>query len=312
MMPSDTPFNGASNDMVGGRARSAEQRNLLSYLRGQTETATDTAGREKAMVLRGDRTATWGCGRDDVRQRPRTALHRAARVLRARQLHPLHGHHQAMVTVDGQLDLADLAQTVEARFAPKVLKDTFPGLRTHDRYAAFASSLHTRLGIGANGDGGKALRLLVRIQSGLGHFAQRGAVGLSGQHGAGGEVRGNADHSRSVDALRAHGRGDRHLEHLAVVLRILQAQSGGSERPQGNASVTTAWGYTWTAEPSSAPSDTRTTRASPDNVTKSIPTTYWSPLTARPPRALESPRGPPGPGLSRSAKRAPSMTPEAP
>ncbi len=34
MMPSDTQFNGASNDATAGRARSLGQRNLLSYLRG--------------------------------------------------------------------------------------------------------------------------------------------------------------------------------------------------------------------------------------------------------------------------------------
>ena len=166
MMPSDTPFNGASNDLVGGRARSAEQRNLLSYLRGQTDTTTDTAGREKAMVLRGDRTAAWGAvGMTFVNDHGRrfTAL-RAYYVpgsaTRSTDI------AMRMVTVDGQLDLADLAKTVEARFAPKVLKDTFPGLRTYDTYAAFANTLHTRLGIGANGDGEKALRLLVCIQSG--------------------------------------------------------------------------------------------------------------------------------------------------
>ena len=38
MMPSDTPFNGASNDATTGRARSADQRNLLTYLRGKTDT----------------------------------------------------------------------------------------------------------------------------------------------------------------------------------------------------------------------------------------------------------------------------------
>ena len=36
MMPSDTPFNGASNDAATGRARGARQRNLLTYLRGKT------------------------------------------------------------------------------------------------------------------------------------------------------------------------------------------------------------------------------------------------------------------------------------
>src|SRR4051794_7199945 len=60
MMPSDTAFNGASNDAVSGRARSAEQRNLLSYLGGQTAPPADAAGQEKAKVLRGEGAATWG------------------------------------------------------------------------------------------------------------------------------------------------------------------------------------------------------------------------------------------------------------
>jgi uncharacterized protein YPO0396 len=71
-----------------------------------------------------------------------------------------------MATFDGFLDLAGLEPAAAQLFAPKLLKTTFPGLLTHDTYAAFAARLHAKLGIGANGDGSKALRLLVRIQSG--------------------------------------------------------------------------------------------------------------------------------------------------
>ena len=39
-------------------------------------------------------------------------------------------------------------------------------MRVHRTYAEFAAILHARLGIGANGDGAKALRLLARIQAG--------------------------------------------------------------------------------------------------------------------------------------------------
>ena len=41
MMPSDTKFNGASNDAAAGRARGAGQRNLLSYLRGAVDIVDD-------------------------------------------------------------------------------------------------------------------------------------------------------------------------------------------------------------------------------------------------------------------------------
>lgn len=46
MMNSDVPFNGASNDATQGRARGPEQRNLLTYLRGKTDTARDDATQE--------------------------------------------------------------------------------------------------------------------------------------------------------------------------------------------------------------------------------------------------------------------------
>ncbi|MCZ2818031.1 ATP-binding protein [Modestobacter sp. VKM Ac-2984] len=170
MMPSDTSFNGASNDAVGGRARSADQRNLLSYLRGQTDTTADADGRETAKVLRGERTATWGAiGMTFIDDHGRrfTAFRVYYVPARARQVS---GQvTMRMATYDGVLDFADLAEHIGAgdqHFVPKALKAAFPGLKTHDSYAAFATTLHTKLGIGANGDGEKALRLLVRIQSG--------------------------------------------------------------------------------------------------------------------------------------------------
>ncbi|MGN6599838.1 MAG: ATP-binding protein, partial [Actinomycetes bacterium] len=61
MMPADTAFNGASNDAVTGRARSKEQRNLISYLRGQVDTVPDPrTGADVPEVLRGDGAPTWG------------------------------------------------------------------------------------------------------------------------------------------------------------------------------------------------------------------------------------------------------------
>ena len=49
MMDSNTPFNGASNDNVTGRARGGEQRSILSYMRGKIdasrESGTGTAPR---------------------------------------------------------------------------------------------------------------------------------------------------------------------------------------------------------------------------------------------------------------------------
>ncbi|WP_105034012.1 ATP-binding protein [Cryobacterium aureum] len=167
MMPSDTPFNGASNDAGSGRARSHDQRNLMTYLRGKTDANREAAtGELTDQVLRGAHEATWGAIAltfiDDNKRR--------FTVLRAyfvpRGAHKFADVAMKMATTDGYLDLRDLASCAENRFDKRALKARFEGLDVFDTYAAFAQTLYTRLGIGANGEGGKALRLLARIQAG--------------------------------------------------------------------------------------------------------------------------------------------------
>ncbi|TFC25098.1 hypothetical protein E3O25_13915 [Cryobacterium sp. TMT1-3] len=167
MMPSDTPFNGASNDAGSGRARSVDQRNLMTYLRGKTDTNREAGtGELTDQVLRGAHEATWGAVAltfiDDNERR--------FTVLRAyfvpRGTHKFADVTMKMATTDGSLDLRDLASCAESRFDKRALKSRFDGLDVFDTYAAFAQTLYTRLGIGANGEGGKALRLLARIQAG--------------------------------------------------------------------------------------------------------------------------------------------------
>ena len=167
MMPSDTPFNGASNDAGSGRARSVDQRNLMTYLRGKTD-ANREAGTDELtdQVLRGANAATWGAIAltfVDDNQRRFTVL-RAYFVPRG--AHKFADVTMKMATTDGCLDLRDLAACAESRFEKRALKARFEGLDVFDSYAAFAQTLYTRLGIGANGEGGKALRLLARIQAG--------------------------------------------------------------------------------------------------------------------------------------------------
>ncbi|TFC81584.1 hypothetical protein E3T23_06275 [Cryobacterium cheniae] len=167
MMPSDTPFNGASNDAGSGRARSADQRNLMTYLKGKTDANREAGtGELQDQVLRGAHESTWGAVSmtfiDDNQRR--------FTVLRAYFV-PRGGTRFAditmkMATIDGYLDLRDLAEVTESRFDKRALKSRFPELDVFDTYAAFAQTLYTRLGIGANGEGGKALRLLARIQAG--------------------------------------------------------------------------------------------------------------------------------------------------
>src|SRR4051794_19758124 len=113
MMPSDTPFNGASNDATSGRARSAEQRNLLSYLRGKTDTTNDD-GREVDKVLRGRGTATWGAiamtfvGDDARRFTALRIYYVPARATRAAEI------TMRMCTVEGPVDLSRIESLISA------------------------------------------------------------------------------------------------------------------------------------------------------------------------------------------------------
>ncbi|WP_051973089.1 ATP-binding protein [Cryobacterium sp. MLB-32] len=167
MMSSDTPFNGASNDAGAGRARSVDQRNLMTYLLGKTDSTREAdTGRLRDQVLRGADSATWGA----VAMTFRDDNQRRFTVLRAyfvpRGAHKFADIAMKMATTDGWLDLRDLAELTESRFDKRAMKTRFPDLDVFDTYAAFAQTLYTRLGIGANGEGGKALRLLARIQAG--------------------------------------------------------------------------------------------------------------------------------------------------
>ncbi|TFD39408.1 hypothetical protein E3T37_08130 [Cryobacterium sp. TMT2-10] len=167
MMPSDTPFNGASNDAGSGRARSVDQRNLMTYLKGKTDSNREAGtGEMQDQVLRGANESTWGA----VSMTFIDDNHRRFTVLRAyfvpRGASRFADITMKMATTDGYLDLRDLAGVTESRFDKRALKTRFPEMDVFDTYAAFAQTLYTRLGIGANGEGGKALRLLARIQAG--------------------------------------------------------------------------------------------------------------------------------------------------
>ena len=167
MMPSDTKFNGASNDAVAGRARGIGQRNLLSYLRGAVDVVDDPrTGRPVEKLLRGKGADTWGAVAmtfvNDLGGRF-TALRTYYVPRRATRSSDV---AMQLVTHEGALDLATLEVAVPERFHATTLKKLFPGVRVHRTYAEFAAVLHARLGIGANGDGAKALRLLARIQAG--------------------------------------------------------------------------------------------------------------------------------------------------
>jgi len=167
MMPSDTKFNGASNDAVAGRARSVGQRNLLSYLRGAVDVVDDPrTGRPVEQLLRGKGADTWGAvamtfvsdqGGRFTALRTYYVPRRAARSSDVQM---------QMWSHEGALPLDKLEAAVPEKFHAHTIKKLFPGIRVHRTYAEFSAVLHARLGIGAGGDGAKALRLLARIQAG--------------------------------------------------------------------------------------------------------------------------------------------------
>lgn len=167
MMPSDTPFNGASNDATVGRARSATQRNLLTYLRGKIDTNRETGAEVlQDQVLRGAGQSLWGAvamtfiddnGKRFVAARIYTV---AAGATSAKDV------ITRMVTVEARLDLRELESLRETGFDKISLERRFPVMTVHKTYERLSQRLFDRLGIGANGDGAKALRLLARIQAG--------------------------------------------------------------------------------------------------------------------------------------------------
>ncbi len=166
MMPHTTPFNGASNGATTGRARSKDQRNILSYVRGkvddQRDLDTDTL---RDTVLRGDKSDTWSAiamtWRDQSKQ-----LFTAVRIFYV----PKGATKNEDCTfrravISGSIDLRVLEQYAVGKFAPGILSGTL-GMQVLDTDSAFIAKLQSVLGIGAHGDGDKALQLLARIQAG--------------------------------------------------------------------------------------------------------------------------------------------------
>lgn len=163
LMPHTTPFNGASNGSVVGRPRGKDQRNILSYARGKIdESRTDDGTRQR--VLRGDGRDTWSAIAMTWVDQSGTSftavrawyVPSAARTLE--EVVPLRA------TCDGAFDLRGLERAAAQRLARTEV--TAVGLTSFDTDREFTARLHSTLGIGASGDGNKAVTLLGRIQAG--------------------------------------------------------------------------------------------------------------------------------------------------
>ncbi|RKS70975.1 uncharacterized protein YPO0396 [Actinomadura pelletieri DSM 43383] len=163
LMPHTTPFNGASNGGVVGRPRGKDQRNILSYARGKLDESR-TGGETKSRVLRGDGRDTWSAIAMTWAD-PSGAVFTAFRAWyvpsSARTLDDV---VVVRATRDDDYDLRDLDGPASRRLARAAVVAT--GVTCFDTDRDFTARLHTTLGIGAAGDGHKAVALLGRIQAG--------------------------------------------------------------------------------------------------------------------------------------------------
>ncbi|MBO3093640.1 ATP-binding protein [Cellulomonas dongxiuzhuiae] len=163
LMPHTTPFNGASNGGVVGRPRGKDQRNILSYARGKLdESRTEDGTRQR--VLRGDGKDTWSAIAMTWADQSGTRFTAVRGWYVPSVARTLEDVTAVRATCEGPFDLRDLEPAAAQRLARSAL--TAAGLTCFDTDREFTARLHSTLGIGAAGDGGKAVALLGRIQAG--------------------------------------------------------------------------------------------------------------------------------------------------
>ncbi|WP_256206523.1 ATP-binding protein [Nocardioides luteus] len=163
IMPHTTPFNGASNGGVVGRPRGQDQRNILSYARGKIDEAKTAEG-TKIRVLRGDGRDTWSAiamtWADQTGARF-TAVRAWYVPASAKNLDDV---TKLRAVAEAGFDVRDLEPVAAHRFTRTAVSEI--GLTPIDTDRDFTARIHSALGIGAAGDGEKAVNLLGRIQAG--------------------------------------------------------------------------------------------------------------------------------------------------
>ena len=163
IMPHTTPFNGASNGGVVGRPRGQDQRNILSYARGKIDEAKTAEG-TKIRVLRGDGRDTWSAIAmtwSDQTGARFTAVRAWYVPASAKNLDDV---TKLRAVADAGFDVRDLEPVAAHRFTRTAVSEV--GLTPIDTDRDFTARIHSALGIGAAGDGEKAVNLLGRIQAG--------------------------------------------------------------------------------------------------------------------------------------------------
>ncbi len=163
MMPHTTPFNGASNGGVTGRARGGEQRNIISYGRGKLDESRGETGTE-VRVLRGGGSDTWTAiamtweNHDGSYFTAVRAWYIPATARTLDEVVKVRG------VVNDRFRLEDLEAAAGQRLVDSAVRAA--GIETMPTDREFTARLFSVLGIGAAGAGAKALSLLARIQAG--------------------------------------------------------------------------------------------------------------------------------------------------
>ncbi|WP_228800654.1 ATP-binding protein [Nocardia farcinica] len=163
IMPHTMPFNGASNGGVVGRPRGKDQRNIVSYARGKVDESR-TAGETKAQVLRGDGCDTWSAIAMTWADRSGAQFTAVRAWYVPSAASSVEDLVKIRATCDEPFDLSTLAGPANKRLAVPAVEAL--GLKCFSTDTEFTARLHTALGIGAAGDGNKAVALLGRIQAG--------------------------------------------------------------------------------------------------------------------------------------------------
>ncbi|MCR6703270.1 MAG: hypothetical protein NVV66_00730 [Cellulomonas sp.] len=163
LMPHTTPFNGASNGGVVGRPRGKDQRNILSYARGKLdESRTEDGTRQR--VLRGDGRDTWSAIAMTWVDQSGTELTAVRGWYVPSAARTLEDVVAVRAIREGSFDLRELEAAAAHRFGRAAVTEA--GLTVFDTDRELTARLHSTLGIGAAGDGNKAVALLGRIQAG--------------------------------------------------------------------------------------------------------------------------------------------------
>lgn len=168
MMPTSVAFNDASNDNTTGRARSAEQRNRLSYARGKTnETRTDDSTSTQEIVLRGaNGQSVWSAIAFTWRHDNGDMLTAVRLILAPGTATTPNDVHAWTAIAPGYFNVRLLEPFAKHAFNARKVNAAHPEFVFYKTYTSFITVIQQRLGIGRGGSGDAALRLMARNQAG--------------------------------------------------------------------------------------------------------------------------------------------------